>query len=212
MDIKQLKLSRMATFCYLVGDGDVCALIDPAFDTKRILAAVDQAGYKVVYIINTHGHFDHTAGNASIRAATGARILIHELDAKGVGKGMNMVLSRLFGGKGSPRPDTLLKDGDLIEIGETALRVLHTPGHSKGSICLHTEGHVFTGDTLFVGGVGRTDLPGGSSETLIKSLQEKIFTLPGDTVVWPGHDYGSAPRSTVGHEMKTNRFTRQAGI
>lgn len=210
MDIKQIKLSRMATFCYLVGDGNVCALIDPAFDTKRILAEVNKGGYRVSYIVNTHGHFDHTAGNASIQAATGAGILIHELDAKRLGKGMNMVFSRLFGGKGSPKPDRLLKDGDMIDIGRTALRVLHTPGHSKGSICLYTKGNVFTGDTLFVGGAGRTDLPGGSTKMLLDSIHGKIYTLPRDTIVWPGHDYGPSPRSTVEQEMKTNIFTLQS--
>jgi glyoxylase-like metal-dependent hydrolase (beta-lactamase superfamily II) len=97
----------------------------------------------------------------------------------------------------------------MIEIGRTALRVLHTPGHSKGSICLYAKGHVFTGDTLFVGGAGRTDLPGGSTEMLLRSIHEKIYTLPGDTIVWPGHDYGPSPRSTIAQEMKTNIFTLQ---
>jgi len=200
----------MATFCYLVGDeaSKRCALIDPAFDTGRILAQVKTGGYRVTEVINTHCHSDHTAGNAAVIAATGAKLSIHELDAKSLGKGLNRVFSRLLGGRGSPKPDTLLRDGDVIGIGETTLKVFHTPGHTKGSICLYTDGHVFTGDTLFVGAVGRTDLAGGSMELILKSIREKIYTLPAESTVWPGHDYGPSPYSTVGHEKKTNPFTR----
>ena len=209
MDIKQIKLRKMATFCYLVGDesSKTCALIDPAFDIKRILGKVEKGGYEVTHIINTHCHSDHTAGNASVKAATGARLLIHELDAKRLNKLMNRVFSRLLGGKGSPEPDILLKDGDVINIGETALKVIHTPGHSIGSICLYADKNIFTGDTLFVGAVGRTDLAGGSATQLLKSIREKIYTLPGSTAVWPGHDYGRFPTSTIEREKETNPFT-----
>ncbi len=200
----------MATFGYLVGDAasKTCGLIDPAFDTDRILAAADRRGYRVTHIINTHGHSDHTAGNQAIKAATGAKLLIHERDAGRLGKILNRTFSRMLGGKGSPGADVLLQDNELIQIGAITLRVLSTPGHTPGSICLYTAGHVFTGDTLFVGAVGRTDLPGGSTRRLRMSIQEKIYTLPGDTVVWPGHDYGPAPSSTVAREKKTNPFTR----
>ncbi|GAG19836.1 unnamed protein product, partial [marine sediment metagenome] len=109
----------------------------------------------------------------------------------------------------SPRPDILLKDGDVINIGENILKVIHTPGHTIGSICLYTDGNIFTGDTLFVGSVGRTDLPGGSIKQLLKSIHEKIYSLPGNATVWPGHDYGPLPHSTVEHEKKTNPFTSQ---
>lgn len=201
----------MANFCYLVGDETLktCALIDPAFETDRILAAAGDLGYRVTHIINTHGHSDHTAGNEAIKTATGAKLLIHAVDANRLGKVVHKTFSRILGGKGSPAPDVLLNDNDLIQIGDgTNLRVIHTPGHTPGSICLYSDGHIFTGDTLFVGAVGRTDLPGGSSKQLLTSIQEKIYTLPGSTIVWPGHDYGPYPSSTIEQEKQTNSFTR----
>lgn len=200
----------MATFCYLVGDraSRSCALIDPAFETDRILEKAAENDFRVTHIINTHAHSDHTAGNGAIKAATDAKILIHEQDAGQLAKLLNRTFSRVLGGKGSPRPDVLLKDNDNIQIGESSLKVLHTPGHTPGGICLYTQGNVFTGDTLFVGAVGRTDLPGGSVKTLLASIREKIYALPGDTIVWPGHDYGLFPSSTVEQEKKTNPFTR----
>jgi glyoxylase-like metal-dependent hydrolase (beta-lactamase superfamily II) len=186
-----------------------CALIDPAFETDRILAEADGLGYQVTHIINTHGHSDHTAGNEAIKAATGARLLIHKLDASRLGKMAHRTFSRILGGKGSPVPDVLLNDNDLIKIGNGIhLRVIHTPGHTPGSMCLYTDGHIFTGDTLFVGAVGRTDLPGGSSKQSLTSIKEKIYTLPGSTIVWPGHDYGPYPSSTIKQEKHTNPFTR----
>jgi glyoxylase-like metal-dependent hydrolase (beta-lactamase superfamily II) len=208
MEIKQLRLARMAVFCYLVGDENTrtCAVIDPAFETDRILSEAERMQYRITHIINTHGHSDHTAGNRAIKAATGAKLLIHELDAGRLGKMMHTTFSRILGGKGSPRADGLLHDADLIRVGQTRLRILHTPGHTPGSVCLFADGHLFTGDTLFVGAVGRIDLPGGSRLQMRMSLREKIFTLPGDTIVWPGHDYGPTPRSTIAHERNTNPF------
>lgn len=200
----------MANFCYLIGDetSKTCALVDPAFETERILDEANRLGYKINDIINTHGHSDHTAGNGAIKAATGARVLIHELEAKRLGKVLHKTFSRLLGGKGSPSPDVLLQESDRIQIGMVHLEVLHTPGHTPGSICLYTDGHIFTGDTLFVGAVGRTDLPGGSTKQLLTSIQKKIYTLPGDTIVWPGHDYGPYPSSTVDREKNSNPFTK----
>ncbi|MEW6078007.1 MAG: MBL fold metallo-hydrolase [Thermodesulfobacteriota bacterium] len=209
MDIRQIKLSRMDTFCYLVGDEAVktCALIDPAFDTDKIVRMVKAAGYTVACVINTHGHADHCAGNAAVIKATGAKLMIHENDAdrlKGVVSG---VFSAALGGRPSPRPDKLLRHKDDIAVGGIKLTALHTPGHTPGGICLYTPGHVFTGDTLFVGAVGRTDMPGGSTRTLLASIKDQIYTLPGDTIVWPGHDYGETPSSTVARERATNPFT-----
>ena len=171
LEIEQLRLGRLAVFGYLVGDeaSKTCGLIDPAFETDRILAEAEQRGYEVTHVINTHCHSDHTAGNAAILAATGAKLLIHKLDAEGLSAGTNKAFSRAMGGSGSPEPDVLLEDGDIIEIGETSLEVIHTPGHSLGGISLYTEGHVFTGDTLFVGAVGRTDIGGGSRCPMTRS-------------------------------------------
>jgi glyoxylase-like metal-dependent hydrolase (beta-lactamase superfamily II) len=210
MDIIQIRLAKMATFCYLIGDrnSNTCALIDPAFETDRILQKAKQNGYRITHLINTHAHSDHTAGNGAIKAATGAKICIHELDAQRLEKFLNKTFSRMLGGKGSPRPDVLLEDNDIIDIGEIHLNILHTPGHTPGGICLYAQGHIFTGDTLFVGAVGRTDLSGGSFNQLLTSIREKIYTLPADTIVWPGHDYGPSPSSTVRQEIDTNPFTR----
>ena len=199
----------MDNFCYIVGDEatNTCALIDPAFETDRILQEATAEGFQVTHIINTHGHSDHTAGNQAIKAATGAQLLIHELDAGRLGKVLHKTFSRVLGGKGSPGADVLLKDNDRISIGETELTVLHTPGHTPGCICLYGDGNVFTGDTLFVEAVGRTDLPGGSLKQLLQSVRKKVYTLPGDTIVWPGHHYGPTPSSTVENEKNTNPFT-----
>ncbi len=209
MKIKQIKLSKMATFCYVIYDdaSKTCALIDPAFDTEKILNTVQNDGYRVTHLINTHCHSDHSAGNASIMAKTDAKLYIHRDDAKKLGHLLNKSFARLMGGKSSPKPDVLLEDGDEIHIGETTIKVLHTPGHTRGGICLYLEGNIITGDTLFVGAVGRTDLPGGSFSQLAKSIHEKIYSLPDETIVWPGHDYGTVPRSTVAHQKISNPFT-----
>jgi hydroxyacylglutathione hydrolase len=210
MKVDQILLSRMDTFCYLIGDesAGTAALIDPAFDVPRILAKAGNAGYTITHVLNTHGHPDHSAGNADVIRATGAQLCIHEIDAPSLGNMTGRVFSRMLGGKGSPRPQRLLKDGDKIRIGAIELTVLHTPGHTPGGACFYTTGHVFTGDTLFVGAVGRTDLSGGSAAQLLASIQNKIYTLPEDTIVWPGHHYGDAPSSTVGRERRENPFTR----
>lgn len=209
MEIKVIYLPQMANFCYMIGDEATrtCAIIDPAFDPQKILTAVKEAGYTITHIINTHGHSDHTSGNAAIIEATGAQLCIHKADAEQVTRLLSRVLSRFMGGKGSPKASRILEDNDIIEIGETKLKVIHTPGHTPGSICIYADGHVFTGDTLFVGAVGRTDLPGGSAKQLLASVRERIYTLPEDTKVWPGHDYGPSPTSTVATEKRTNPFT-----
>jgi len=214
MIVEQIKLPKMDTFCYVIGDENskTCALIDPAFDTKRILDKVNELGLTVTHVINTHGHSDHTAGNAAIISATNANLYIHKEDAVNMNKFLSRTFSRLLGGKGSPKPDVLLEDNQRIKIGDTVLKVIHTPGHTPGSICLYIRGHLFTGDTLFVGSMGRTDLSGGSAEQILSSIHEKIYTLPGDTQIWPGHDYGSAPHSTVENEEQTNPYTVRSGI
>lgn len=200
----------METFCYLVGDEktQTAALIDPAFDTGRILQIATESGYTITHVINTHCHSDHTAGNQAVIRATQAKLLIHKADATKLTTIVNTAFSNVLGGKGSPEPDVLLQDHDDITIGETVLKTIHTPGHTPGSICLYAPGHVFTGDTLFVEAVGRTDLPGGSSQQLLRSIREKLYTLPGETIVWPGHDYGPTPSSSIDYEKRHNEFTR----
>jgi hydroxyacylglutathione hydrolase len=209
MKVEQIKLSRMETFCYLIGDetSGKAALIDPAFDVHRILSMAKAAGYSISHVINTHHHADHTAGNAQVIKATGAKLCIHANDAPALSKLTGRAFARMLGGHGSPAPDRLLADGETVWVGATGLKVLHTPGHTPGGICLYAPGHVFTGDTLFVGAVGRTDLSGGDANQLLVSIQMKLYSLPGDTIVWPGHHYGADATSTIAHERAHNPFT-----
>jgi len=210
MKIDQIPLSRMETFCYIVADetSGSAALIDPAFDVPKILHQARQSGYTITHVINTHHHADHSAGNTEVLKATGAQLCIHELDGPGLTHLTNKAFARMLGGKGSPPADRLLADGEKLIIGAVVLTVLHTPGHTPGGICLYAPGHLFTGDTLFVGAVGRTDLPGGNAKTLVTAIQTKLYTLPDETVVWPGHHYGDRPSSTVAAERESNPFTR----
>lgn len=209
MEVKQILIPKMDNFTYIVGDpaSNKCAVIDPAFDPGRVLDEVRAGGYTLTHVINTHAHSDHTSGNADLIGSTGAQLCIHRDEAASLKKILSKAVSRAMGGKGSPQPDCLLSDGDIIKIGETELRVIHTPGHSPGSICLYAPGHLFAGDTLFVEAVGRTDLPGGSFENLMESIHDKLYCLPDETRVWPGHDYGPEPFSTIGREKQNNPFT-----
>ena len=207
MFIKQMQVSHMAVFAYLVGDpitGDAL-VIDPADNIKGIVAEAQKNNLRINYIVNTHGHVDHISGNTEMQKATGAKIIVHEDDAIMLTHTPAMIL-KMFGAKASPSADILVKDGDVISTGNVELKVIHTPGHSPGGICLYSTGYVFTGDTLFVEAVGRTDLPGGASQTLYKAVKEKLFVLPDETKVMPGHNYGRTPTSTIGHEKKHNPF------
>jgi len=205
MFIKQLQVGHMAVFAYLVGDtvtGDAL-VIDPADNAQEIIAVAKQNKLQINYIINTHGHVDHIGGNAEMQKLTGAKIIVHEDDAIMLTSTPAMML-KMFGAKQSPPADILVKDGMIISAGNIELKVIHTPGHSPGGICLYTLGYIFTGDTLFVEAVGRTDLPGGSWQIMYNSIQTKLFTLPDDTKVMPGHNYGRTLTSTIGYEKKHN--------
>jgi hydroxyacylglutathione hydrolase len=209
MFIEQRQVGQMAVFAYLVGDeesGDAL-VIDPAADTDGIIAAAEKRKARIRYIVNTHGHVDHTGGNADIKAKTGATIMIHEEDADML-VSTPPALLRMFCATQSPPADQTVKDGDCIALGGIRLQIIHTPGHSPGSMVLYTEGYAFTGDTLFVEAVGRSDLPGGSGELMFDSIQRKLCTLPDETVVMPGHNYGCTPTSTIGHEKNFNPFLR----
>ena len=204
MIIEQILVTPMAVFCYLVADrpGGEGILIDPAGDFDKIFKEVEKHTVTITKVVNTHGHFDHTAGNDYVIKKTGAQLLIHEADSPKLGSIINKVLSRFVGGKGSPRPLVYLRDGDNITVGSIKLRVMHTPGHSEGSVSLYTKGHVFTGDTLFTEGMGRTDLADGSTKKIMASIKNKILSLPDDTVIWPGHHYGRFPTSTVKEQKR----------
>ncbi|MGE5256005.1 MAG: MBL fold metallo-hydrolase [Hyphomicrobiales bacterium] len=195
MIIRQIEIGNMDNFCYLVGCEKTrkAVVIDPGTDVERIVSEADQAGLAIRYIVNTHGHGDHTAGSAKLKALTGAPIIIHALDAEGV-----------------PQADIRLTGEQDLKVGEITFKIFHTPGHTPGGICLYAEGNLFTGDTLFVGDSGRTDLPGGHRPTLGASIR-RLMRLPDDTVVWPGHDYGPTPSSTIGWEKRHNVNAREYG-
>lgn len=207
MFTKQMQVGQFAVFAYLVGSETAgeAIVIDPAGDTDLILREAAKHKLRIRYIVNTHSHVDHVMGNKRMKEVTEAQIVIHEADAADLANQPAYVLS-MFGAEPSPPADVTVRDSDLITVGDVSLRVLHTPGHSPGGMCLHVDGLVFTGDTLFVGGVGRTDLQGGSWETLVSSIRTKLFTLPDSTVVLPGHNYGAAPKSTIGVEKVNNPY------
>jgi glyoxylase-like metal-dependent hydrolase (beta-lactamase superfamily II) len=195
MIIKQLEIGYMDNFCYIVGCENTrkALVIDPGSDVEQILSAAEKEDLEIVKIVNTHGHGDHTAGNAKLKSLTGANIIIHALDADGY-----------------PAADILLSDEEKLQLGEMTFDVIHTPGHTPGGICLHAQGNLFTGDTLFVGDSGRTDLPGGHRPTLGKSIR-RLMELPDDTIIWPGHNYGPTPSSTIHWEKRNNVNAREYG-
>jgi glyoxylase-like metal-dependent hydrolase (beta-lactamase superfamily II) len=193
---------------YLVACGDTgeALLIDPGGPSPELSAKLQQEGWRLRWIVNTHGHADHTAGNDDWAAATGARIVIHRLDWEFFSTPEMQAAARAEGFPPLTRADVLVEDGHRLPLGAGEALVIHTPGHTPGGICLSFPGHLFTGDTLFVGAAGRTDLPGGSLAQLIASLEAKIMPLPDDTRIWPGHDYGERPISTLGEEKLENPY------
>jgi len=210
MVVKQYEVGNFAVFCYLIGDEESQEglFIDPADDAKTLLAEAKSHGLnEIKYIVNTHSHIDHIMGNAEMAKKTGAKIVIHEEDAAGLVRTPPYMLE-MFRATASPPADSVVKEGDVIQVGNVKLKVIHTPGHSAGGICLYLDGMVFTGDTLFVGSVGRTDFPGSSWEVLEASIRHKLYVLPGETVVFPGHNYGSAPTTTIQYEKRHNPFVR----
>ena len=199
----------MGVCCYIVGCTKTgkCAVIDPGGDEERILAEVKRANLTIDSIIATHGHADHVCGNRRIKEASGAPIVMHEADAVFFDRPEVIQYFSMLGLEASPPVDIQVLDGDVITIGEEKLQVIHTPGHTPGGICLYNGPDLFTGDTLFVGGLGRSDFPGGSERELMASITTKLLTLPPETVVWPGHGYGGN-RSTIGEEKRSNPYIR----
>ncbi len=205
MLVRCLTVGPMMSNCYLVWCEETreALVIDPGADGRRILAEIRKELLEVRYIVNTHGHADHIGANREVKEATGAQLLIHAEDAPML-TSPNMNLSLYLGVpvKG-PAADRLLQDGEEIAVGKGVfLRVIHTPGHTRGSICLQGEGVIFTGDTLFAGSVGRTDFPGGSYKELLASIKEKLLCYEDSYVIYPGH----GPSSTLEYERKHNPF------
>lgn len=211
MIIEQIRVGSMAVFSYIVGCDDKRegVVIDPGGEEEKILKKAKKRDLMIKYIINTHSHPDHTCGNKAIADATGAEIVIHKLDAGSLASDNYESFTFALGGQPSPPAHILVNDGDIIKVGNVELKVIHTPGHTPGSVCLYADKNLFTGDTLFVQGVGRTDLPGGSLDVLVKSVKEKIVVLPDDTVIWPGHDYGDTPSSTLLTEKEENLYIKE---
>ena len=204
MILKMLVVGPIQSNCYIIGCERTkqASVIDPGGDADKILTALAKDHLSCVYIINTHGHFDHSAENKRLKEATGAQLIIHRADAP-------MIIHQSASGKmwgmkveDSPPPDRYVEEGDFITFGDISLRVLHTPGHSMGGISLVTDKMVFVGDTLFAGSIGRSDFPGGDHDGLIRNVREKIFPLGDDVAVYPGH----GPKTTVGRERRTNPF------
>ncbi len=186
MLVDQFRLGGFLNFTYLVADderGDA-VVIDPSYGIDAVLRAIDERGVHVRYVLNTHSHPDHIAGNKEVQERTGAKVVAHRVVPF--------------------QPDVRVADGDEITAGRLKFRVVHAPGHSKDSVLYLFEGHVATGDTLFVGECGRTDLPGGDPGELYDSLFERLVRLEDGLVVLPGHDYGITPTSTIGREKLEN--------
>lgn len=209
MPIISLTVGFLYTNCYIVACERTreALIIDPGFtgdEMHRILSEIRKSELCIKYIVNTHGHVDHISGNFNIKRATGAILAAHSKDADMLTDPAKNLSTMLGLNVVSPLPDLILQGGEEIEVGHIKLKVLHTPGHTPGSISLYCRdlGAVFTGDTLFAGSVGRTDLPGSSHEDLMLSIREKILVLPDETIVYPGH----GGRTTVGVERRSNPF------
>ena len=210
MDIEQIKVGYMDVFCYILSSpsNKQALVIDPAGNEEQIVGRINQKDLNLKYIVNTHGHADHTCGNAKLKELTGAMIVMHEEDDRIFNSPRGQEHARQMGFTISPPADIFIKDNDDIVAGDISLKVIHTPGHSPGGVCLLGDGNLFTGDTLFVGAVGRTDLPGASFSQFMNSINGRLLTLPDETVVWPGHDYGDRPFSNIGIEKRTNPWLR----
>ncbi len=204
IEVSKIEVGQWETNCYLVTPkgGEESMIIDPGAEPERILLQVE--GLTIKYIINTHGHSDHIGANRAIKEATGAKILIHRDDASMLThpqENLSLLWSQEIT---SPPADRLLKGGEEIRLDGISWKVIHTPGHSPGGISLLREHWLFSGDTLFAGSVGRTDLPGASSGVLLESIRKNFLTLDDQVIVYPGH----GPSTTIGEERRWNPFLR----
>jgi hydroxyacylglutathione hydrolase len=206
MVIETLAVGSFAANCYIVGSSAAKQgmIIDPGAEAETILKTVRQAGLSISTIVITHAHVDHVGALREVQEKTNAQFAVHQAEKGFLSSAPMRMLTSLGISpvKSPPRPDRILRDGDHIDVGDLSFEVLHTPGHSSGGICLSGHGVVFSGDTLFNLGVGRTDFPGMSHERLMKSIQEKLMALPDETIVYPGH----GPPTTIGDERRANPF------
>jgi len=193
MIFQQILTGMMANFTYIFGceKTKLAAVVDPPSDSSEIMRFAEENGLKIEMIFATHGHSDHVSGIRSLVEETGAKVVAHKDDASGLQRGRIAV-------------DMAVEDGQKLTVGDVEIEVIHTPGHTPGSMCLLADRKLMTGDTLFVGNCGRSDLPGGSTKQLFESLHKKLKPLSDGIEVYPGHDYGDRPSSTIAHEKKTN--------
>jgi hydroxyacylglutathione hydrolase len=203
--LRGLELGNIGVNCYIIGCEETkdAAVIDPGDNPRAVKRVLDGEGLNAIYIINTHGHIDHIGGNGGLQELTGAKILIHEKDAKMLTNSVSN-FSFLMGNKvTSPPADQFIKEGDIIKIGNTIeLEVLEVPGHTQGSVALKTGNIIFSGDALFYGSIGRTDFPGGSYKQLITNIKEKLLCYDDEVIVYPGH----GPATSIGFERENNPF------
>jgi hydroxyacylglutathione hydrolase len=206
MIFEELVVGPLSVNCFVLGCESTreAVVVDPGGDVDLIEQAVRKHNLKVVAIIDTHGHFDHVGGNREAVSVFGAPLFIHQSDSSMLGRVAEV--ARMYGmyGENSPESDDFLSDGMEIRFGDCLIKVLHTPGHTQGGCCLYLEGEslIITGDTLFADSIGRTDLPGGSHDQLLESIRTRLFTLPDDVIVYPGH----GPDTTIGHEKLCNPY------
>ncbi|MBD3293573.1 MAG: MBL fold metallo-hydrolase [Armatimonadia bacterium] len=201
MILESLTVGALQANCYIVGcpETQKGLIIDPGGDAEAILEAVDRLGLDIEYIFDTHEHVDHIAANAAVRKATGATLVVHEAGRRDV-EHPHAFWASMVGGVDPCEPDETMEEGDAFEVGTLTVDVLHTPGHSPAGVCLAVGDALFTGDTLFAGSVGRTDLPGGSMQTLEQSLRRLVERFDPETKVYPGH----RGASTMGEEARSN--------
>ncbi|MDO3379306.1 MBL fold metallo-hydrolase [Geoalkalibacter halelectricus] len=178
------------------------AVIDPGAEGERILAVLRKQDLNARMVINTHGHFDHIGANQLLVEQTGADLLIHRGDLALLDKAEQHAALYGLSASASPAPSRLLEGGEVLPLGSLEIKVLATPGHSPGGICLLADGHLFTGDALFAGSIGRTDLPGGDLDQLLSAIREHLLVLPDETLVHPGH----GPDTSIGREKRSNPF------
>jgi hydroxyacylglutathione hydrolase len=181
-------------FSYIIADEvkREAAVVDPSYNAGEIGSVIKAENLKLKYVINTHSHSDHTAGNEELRSLFNAEIVAHELSKAYV--------------------DIRVNDGDFLKLGNLEIEVIYTPGHTPDSICLMVNQKLFTGDTLFVGECGRTDLPGGNARSMYHSLFFKLLKLDDQVEVYPGHDYGSSSFSSIGKEKRENYTLRPRSL
>jgi len=203
MIVRTLSVEAMEANCYILEceETQAAIVIDPGSDAAEIFSVIGKQNLQLKLIVNTHAHIDHIAANSDLKEKTSASLCIHSADAVMLVNPQKNLSFFIGIPVSSPSPDRLLEDGDILEAGTLRLKVMHTPGHSPGSICLLGDGCIFTGDLLFAGGIGRYDFPGSSYKALMDSLQ-KVMMLNDNLVVYPGH----GPATTIGDERRTNPF------